>query len=188
MKDKKTLICGIIAVLVIGLCAFYAISSNNEQENTDNVADNTVEEKQKTEQVIECIKQLETTNTVEEINGIVGFEGTKSEYSNEYTWKFNDKNYIVLKYAGDSPILQATINKEIIKNNDVKLPLASELRETLNNGSFTYEELVSKLDGIEGILSGKTSSSVSYIWVDKHNQTLRATFNNESGKCTIASL
>lgn len=189
MKNKKSLIYIIIAVLVIALCIVYAISSDNKQENANNnnVTDNIAEETQKAEQVIECIKQLETTNTVEEINTITGLEGTKSEYSDEYTWKFSNKNYIMLKYAGDSPILQATINKEIIKNNEVKLPLSSELREMLNNGSFTYEELVSKLGGIEGTLSGKTSGSVSYIWVDKHDQTLRATFNNESGKCTIAS-
>lgn len=94
---------------------------------------------------------------------------------------------ITLKYAGDSPILQATIDKESVKNENIKLPKSSELQEMLNNGSFTYEELVVKLDGIEDNLSNKTTGSVGYIWVDKNNRFLSATFNNESGKCAIAS-
>ena len=75
-----------------------------------------------------------------------------------------------------------------IINEEVKFPAISELRELLNNGSFTYEELVSKLDGIEGVLAGKTTTSKSYMWVNKNEQILYATFNNESGKCTIASI
>ena len=180
MKFKK----GFMFMTVVLLTISFTIGCSNNKK---------VEEKPQEEEtkgkcvVTECIKQLETTNTIEEINEIIGFEGTKSEYSEEYTWKLNSKNYIMLKYAGDSPILQATIDKETIKNENVKLPLSSELREMLNNGSFTYEELVEKLGGIEGVLNSKTSSSVGYIWVDKHNQALSATFNNKTGKCTIAS-
>lgn len=191
MKNKKRFLFLITAVLVIGLCTACATSSgngDNEGSNGTNTADDTAEQKQKAEQTIEVLKQLEVTNTIDEINGIAGVEGTKSEYSEEYTWKFNDKNYIMLKYAGDSPILQATVNKDVVKNDAIKLPTTSELQEMLNNGSFTYQQLVEKLGGTEGLLTGKTSSSVSYSWVDKHSNTLRATFNNESGLCTIASI
>lgn len=180
MKLRKFLQCTIISFCVIGLLT----GCTNEKE---------VEEKKKEDVVkgncvvTECIKQLETSNSVEEINAVIGFEGTKSEYSDDYTWKLSDKNWITLKYAGTSPILQATIDKESIKNEAITLPKATELREMLNNGSFTYEELVEKVGGVEGTLDSKTTSSKGYIWVDKHNQTLSATFNNESGKCTIAS-
>lgn len=181
MKLKKIFTYSIISLFTIS-CVVGCSNSANEVE----------EEKQKEEVkgncvVTECIKQLETSNTVEEINEIIGFVGTKSDYSEERTWKLDSKNWITLKYAGGNPILQATIDKESIKNENIKLPLSSELREMLNNGSFTYEELVEKVGGVEGTLSSKTSSSVSYMWVDKHNQVLSATFNNESGKCTIAS-
>jgi len=161
--------------------------SNREQEENEKNKNSVTQEVKGNCQVEECIKTLETSNSIEEINNIIGFEGTKSEYSEEYTWKLSDKTSIVLKYAGGSPILQANIDKETIKNEQVKFPLSSELQEMLNNGSFTYEELVAKLGGIEGTLSGKTSSSVSYMWVNKHDMVLRATFNNDTGKCTIAS-
>lgn len=180
MNLKKNLIWSMISLCAIG--CFTGCTSDNAE-----VEDKKEEETKGNCVVTECIKQLEPANSVEEINDIVGFEGTKSDYSDERTWKLDSKNWITLKYAGDSPILQATIDKESIKNENIKLPKSSELQEMLNNGSFTYEELVAKLDGIEGTLSSKTTGSVGYIWVDKSNRVLSATFNNESGKCTIAS-
>ena len=176
MKLKRNLIYVALTIFTIE----FAVGCSKAKQEEKN--DDAIEEAKGKCQVTECIKQLDTSNSIEEINEIIGFEGTKSEYSEEYTWKLSDKTSITLKYAGDSPILQATIDKESIMNDEVKFPLSSELQEMLNNGSFTYEELVSKLGGIEGTLSGKTSGSVSYMWVDKHNQILSATFNNESNK------
>lgn len=172
------LLCGILTLGVVGCgndTEFY-----EENKDNDTVKGNCV--------VTECMKQIEISNTVEEINNIIGFEPTKSEYSEEQTWKLDDKNWITLKYAGESPILQATIDKETIKDEDIELLSASELKEKLNNGSFTYEELVTMLGNKEGILNSKTEGSVGYIWVDKNNRTLGATFNNKSGKCTVASI
>lgn len=190
MQNKKNLICIIAGILIICLGVMYVAFSDDDQENKNsstNTTNNIAEEAEKTKLVVGYLNQLEASNSIEEINNVIGVEGTKSEYSEEYTWKLSNKASIVLKYAGDSPILQANIDKETIMNDTVKFPLASELQEMLNNGSFTYEELVEKLGGVEGTISGKTSGSVSYMWVDKHSQVLRATFNNGSGKCTIAS-
>lgn len=180
MNLKKNFIWAMISLCALGCFTGCTNTSDDEvEEKKEETKGNCV--------VTECIKQIEPLNSVEEINDIIGFEGTKSEYSDERTWKLDSNNWITLKFAGDSPILQATIDKETLKNENIKLPASSELQEMLNNGSFTYEELVSKLDGIEGTLSSKTTGSVSYIWVDKNKRVLSATFNNESGKCTIAS-
>lgn len=195
MKDKKRFIRVMMVILVIGLaglCIACTTGSGNGKDTGKDSAGDTkndiAEQKQKAETTIGYMKQLAVTNTVEEINSITGVEGTKSKYSEEYTWKINDKNYIMMKFAGDSPILQATIDKDAVKNENINLPSASELQQMLNNGSFTYQELVAKMNGIEGLLTGKTSSSESYSWIDKHKRSLRATFNNESGKCTIANI
>ncbi len=179
MKLKKILFYTIISFSVMSCLTGCSETKVEEEKKEDEVKGNC--------SVVECLNQLDTSNSTEEINKVIGFEGTKSEYSDEYTWKLDSKNWITLKYAGDSPILQATIDKESIKNENIKLPSSSELREMLNNGSFTYEELVKKLGGIEGTLDSKTSTSVGYRWVDKNNQTLGATFNTKSGKCTVAS-
>ena len=180
MNLKKIITYAIANFCIIGLLTGCSTDMKVEENKQEEVAKGNCI-------VTECIQKLDTSNSIEEINNIIGFEGTKSEYSEEYTWKLNDKNWITLKYAGDSPILQATIDKETIKNETIKFPSSSELREMLNNGSFTYEELVDKLGGIEGTLSSKTTTSVGYMWVNKQSQVLGATFNNESGKCTVAS-
>ena len=187
MKNKKIIIGSIIVFLIVmGIIGVMLIGTEESNQNVGKV-ENEITQARGNYNVIECMKHIETSNTVEELNHIIGFEAEKSKYSEEYKWELDSKNFIMLKYAGDSPIIQATIDKETIKSETVKFPLMSELQGMLNNGSFTYEELVEKLGGVEGTLSGKSTTSVGYTWVDKHNQTLSATFNKESGKCTIAS-
>lgn len=179
MKLKKFMHYMMISFCVMGCLAGCSSEEIVEEKKEEEVKGNCL--------VTECIKQIDTSNTVKEINAVIGFEGTKSEFSGDYTWKLNDKNWITLKSAGDSPILQATIDKDSLKNENVKFPTSTELQEMLNSGSFTYKELVEKLGGVEGTLSSKTTQSVGYIWVNKSKITLSATFNNKSGKCTIAS-
>ena len=89
-----------------------------------------------------------------------------------------------------NPILQANIDKETIKNDQVDLSAYSDIKKLLDNGtSLTYEEMVTKLGGVEGTLAGKTSTSNRYIWVDKSSRTFSATFSKTlEGKCTIISL
>lgn len=176
MKLKKTfwgiVTCTFLLLLVTG-CAEEKMEEKPEEKPKGNCT------------VVECIKKIEVDNTKEEINEIIGFEGETSEYSGEVTWKLDSKNWITLKPSGDNQILQATIDKETLKDENVTLPSYSELKEMLNKG-VTYEELVEKI-GAEGTLDSKTSSSKGYVWADKNGQRLGATINNKSGKCTVAS-
>lgn len=185
MKNKVGVtIIAIVFIVIMGILGIIAL-----QENSQKVGKNTEDDttRKGNYDVIEAIKHIEVTNTEEEINNILGFECEKSEFSGDCTWKIDSKNWITLKNTGTSPILQATIDKESIKNENVTLPSRNELQEILNSGSLTYEEFVAKVGGVEGTLQSKTSTSLGYIWVDKNNQALGATFNNESGKCTVAS-
>lgn len=185
MKNKPVVIViSIIFIVVMGMLGILALG---EKQNNENIVQNTSEntEKKGNYDVIEAIKHIEITNTVEEINTILGFEGETSEFSGDTTWKIDSKNWITLKKGVNSPIIQATIDKESIKNDKVTLPSQKELQELLNKG-ITYNELVEKL-GAEGILESKTSTSVGYVWADKNGQRLGASINNESGKCTVAS-
>ena len=138
--------------------------------------------------IMECMKKIEATNTIEEINDIIGFESTTDAMiGSDPIWKFDSKNWISFEtYSDDDITIQATIDKESIKNDKIKLPLSSDLQKDLNDGSFTYEEFVEKVGG-EGTLTTISKGSLSYTWVDKTGQRLGATFNNESGKCTVAS-
>ena len=101
-------------------------------------------------------------------------------------WKFDSKNWISYKVYNDSVTIQATINKEDLKDENIKLPTSSEMQQKLNNGSFTYKELVEMIGG-EGTLTSISDGSMIYTWVDKHDQRFGATFNRETGKCSIVS-
>ncbi len=176
----KNLMLGFISVLCV-LCFITGCSKEESDENN--------KEKVKANcSVVECMKKIEVTNTVEEINDIIGFESTiDAMIGSDPVWKFDSKNWISFKNFGNNDItIQATIDKESLKNDNIKLPLSSELQTDLNNGSFTYEEFVKKVGG-EGTLTSISKGSRNYTWVDKTGQRLSATFNNESGKCTVAS-
>lgn len=179
MKFKK-----ILSSFIIFLCTLCFVTGCTEEK---------LDEKSKEEvkgncSIVECMKKIEATNTMEEINAIIGFEfTTDAMIGSDPIWKFDSKNWISFKTSGnDNVTIQATIDKESIKNDNIKLPSASDLQKDLNNGSFTYEELVEKVGG-EGTLTSISKGSFSYTWVDKHGQKLGATFNKESGKCTVAS-
>lgn len=179
MKSKKILLKSII--FLCGLCFITGCSEEKlDEKPKEEVKGNCT--------IVECMKKIEATNNIEEINAIIGFESTiDAMIGSDPIWKFDAKNWISFKTSSNDNItIQATIDKESIKNNDIKLPSSSELQKDLNNGSFTYEELVEKVGG-EGILTSISKGSLSYTWVDKTGQRLGATFNNESGKCSVAS-
>ncbi len=187
MKNKKVIsaIC-IVFIIVLGILGYIAL----EEKNNSNVeqTSNEQEEVKGNYDIVEAMKHIEATNTVEEINTIIGFESTTDAMiGSDPIWKFDSKNWISFKtYGNDNITIQATIDKESIKNDNIKLPSSSDLQKDLNNGSFTYEELVQKIGG-EGTLTSISKGSLSYTWVDKTGQRLGATFNNETGKCTVAS-
>lgn len=155
----------------------------------EKIEDEPKEEKQKGNcEIVECMKQISASNTMEEITNIIGFDTTTDAMiGSDPIWKFDSKNWISYKTYNDGATIQATINNEDLKDENITLPTSSELQDMLNNGSFTYEQLVEKIGG-EGTLTSISNGSVIYTWVDKHEIRLGATFNNESGLCTIASL
>lgn len=187
MKNKiVVIVISVIFIVIMGILGYIALG----EKNSSNVGDtnNEQEEVKGNYNIVEAMQHIEATNTVEEINAIIGFESTTDAMiGSDPIWKFDSKNWISFKTSGNDNItIQATIDKESIKNDNIKLPSSSDLQKDLNNGSFTYEELVQKIGG-EGTLTSISKGSRSYTWVDKTGQRLGATFNNESGKCTVAS-
>lgn len=177
----------LLVAVVFGLSITGCAKPNNDfanEESKDEVRGNC--------EVRECIKELKTSNSIEEINDVIGFEAEKSEYSESYKWQLSEKNWITLDNTGTSPILQATIDKSMVKNENNDFSVYQDIKKLLDSGkSLTYKEMVEKLGGVEGTLAGRTSTSDRYIWVDKNEQTFSATFSisgKNKGKCTIISL
>lgn len=177
MKFKKAIL---RSITILSVICFVTGCSEKELETKPN------EEVKGNCTIIECMKKIEVTNTMEEINAIIGFESTvDAMIGSDPIWKFDSKNWITLKTYENDQTIQATIDKETIKDENIKLPTQKELQALLNKG-ITYEELVEQLGG-EGTLSTISKGSTSYTWADKNGQRLGATFNNESKKCTVAS-
>ena len=190
MKNQKIIggICIVVAVVIIAIAGILLLGDKND-DSTTNSPDTSVSQENPDAKctIIEAMQQISPTNTQAEITEIVGFEPTTDAMiGSDPIWKFDSKNWISYKVSGDSVTIQATIDKDLLKNDNITLPSSSDLQKDLNNGSFTYEELAEKVGGA-GTLTSISKGSKSYTWVDKHGQKLGATFNNESGKCTVAS-
>lgn len=179
MKLKKFMMCSIMTISALCLVTGCG-SEKTEEKKEESVKANCT--------IVECMKKIEPTSTMEDINSIVGFESTTDAMiGSDPIWKFDSKNWISFKKSNDDNVtIQATIDKESLKNENLKFPSSSDLQKDLNKGSFTYEELVKKVGG-EGTLTSISKGSTSYTWVDKNGQRLGATFNKKSGKCTVAS-
>lgn len=185
-SQTTAIIIAIVAGVVLLILAFFL--NGNSTAPTSN---------ETTEEVIsahctasECIKQIETTDSPEKITEIIGVEPEVDEASGRHKWQLSSKESITLEKSSGGHTLQATIDKTTIANDKADFSSFSELKKTLEGGeSFTYDELVAKLGGVEGTLAGKTSTSKRYIWVDDQDRTFAATFSdNNDGKCSIISL
>lgn len=137
----------------------------------------------------ECIKQIDITNTVEEINEIIGFEGELiDEEYNSYLWDLSENSELeATYYSSDEAYITIYVDEEVFKNDKVDFSKYEEIEELLDNGeSLTYDEFVKKV-GDEGILVEKTPYSTEYLWVNSDGGYLNATFQNSSGKCSFVS-
>lgn len=140
----------------------------------------------------ECIKKLSVTNTLEEINDTVGFNGeqtNESDYSTTYSWKLSDDSSIdasisksdnAVSYKIYYPTKAITKRADFSKWNDIKSKLNSK------EGLY-YDEFVKLVGNVEGVLTSKSSSSLTYHWYNKDGGYLFAYFNAKDNKCTMAS-
>ncbi len=190
MKNQKMIIGGVCAVVAVAAVVGVLLLGNaNDSSDADNSGiDASQEVANANYTIVETMQKVKPTNTQEEITEIVGFEPTvDAMIGSDPIWKFDKNNWISYKTSSDGKVtVQATIDKESLKDENIQFPSASDLQKDLNNGSFTYEELVKKVGG-EGTLTTVSTGSKSYTWVDKNGQKLGATFNGETGKCTVAS-
>lgn len=177
-------------ILTILLCSFIILGigtgCTEQKENTQ--VDNETQEKSKGKcEVKECMALLNPEMKVEEINEVIGFEGEKDEDAEKYTWKLTEKTKIEVEYKDGKGSIKATYNKEDLKNKDLKISLCYEILNNIKKQTYTYQEMVEKLEGIEGNLESYSSTSKMYSWVNKDGITFRATFS-KNGKCSIVSI
>lgn len=139
--------------------------------------------------VFECMDLVSVDSSVEDINKIIGVEGHLQEGSDIiYVWDLSDETSIEgLMTNGKITRFDAEFPHELVKSKKADFSKFDEIKSALKTKeSLTYDEFAKKV-GDEGTVSTKTSSSVSYIWVNADGGYLTASFSASSGKCTIAS-
>ncbi|MDE6141911.1 MAG: hypothetical protein K2G03_04850, partial [Bacilli bacterium] len=180
-KILTILLCG---ALILGVTTGCTEQTGDDKTKTD------VQEKSKGKcEVKECMSLLNTDMKLEEVNEVIGFEGEKDEATGKYTWQLTSKTKIEIEYKDETGSIKATYNKEELKNDKLKLSICYEISNNIKKTNYTYEEMVEKLEGIEGNLESYTPTSKMYSWVDADGNTFRATFSKSNKwKASIVSI
>lgn len=166
---KKIIFGFICSALTLSL---FTGCGDKELEKTDNNENKTEEKTNGKCTAVECIKQINVENTVEEINNIIGINGELiDEKYNKYYWKLSDK-------------LDIDKSKIAIKN--VDFSKYNELKDKVKSG-ITYDEFKTYLGNIDGVIVEKSSYSTKYTWASENGSYINGTFSNSSNKCTLLS-
>lgn len=180
MKNKLfNLIFIIFTFIILTGCGNDVVPEDDKQEQKPMIKGNCT--------AVECIKKINLENTLNEINNIIGFEGTLIE-DNIYYWELSENTGVKVAYDfnGISTIGIDYVKKDLA-NDKVDFSRYSELKPKVSEG-INYNDLISYIGGVEGTIIEKSSSSTRYIWVSPDGSYFSATFSNLSGKCTFATV
>lgn len=178
-----------LTILLCGAFILGATTGCTEQKD-DLKKDTEVQEKSKGKcEVKECISLLNPDMKLEEVNEVIGFEGEKDETAEKYKWQLTSKTKIEVEFKDKTASIKASYNKEELKNDKVKLSICYDITNNIKKKNYTYEEMVEKLEGVEGNLESYSATSKMYSWVDKDGNTFRATFSKSNKwKASIVSV
>lgn len=159
------------------------------ETNTGINSNSTVETSSKGKcSVMECIQQINYTNTLEEVNKIIGFDGELTDENYDiYYWKLSENSGVkVAWYNSPRATITADFDRTILSNSKVYFSKYDELQPKIKEG-ITYDEFKKYIGGTDGNITEKTSLSTKYTWVDSNGGYLTASFSNSDSKCTFAS-
>ena len=176
------------AFLLVGICVGCG-NNSTETNNEDNNQNNN--EKVETKgncSVTECVSKIKIESTVEEINEIIGFEGELiDEKYDIYYWEFSeDAGIKVAYYNSPRGTITADIDRDTLANKKVDFSRYDELQPKIKEG-ITYDEFITYIGNVDGVVTEKSSLSTKYTWVDSEGNYVTASFSNSSSKCTYAS-
>ena len=142
--------------------------------------------------VFGCIEKLDAKNTLEEMNNIIGFEGTLTSETDSYKvykWDLTDDTSITSQFHSSSNTATISANfPNSMVSKTADFSKWSEIKSKLNKREeITYNQFVEYVGGVEGKMTQKTSTSVTYKWLNSDGGYLSAYFDAKTGKCTMAT-
>lgn len=183
-KQIGSLLFGLILVGTLTGCG--KNEENNDNPSNPNQTTPAIKEEAKGNcTVLECIKLIDPKNTVAEIDEIIGIKGelTEAQY-NKYYWKLSeDTGITVTYYSSPTGTIKIDAEKDSYKDSQVDLSQMETIKAKINDG-LTYDQIKAYVGGAEGVLTEKSSSSLSYTWVNSNGGYLNTSFSVSKGTCT----
>lgn len=139
----------------------------------------------------ECITKIGVKDTLDEVNEIIGFDGTlKKEEDNYKTYKWDvskSSSVEVTFYDNGKDDISIKFNKETVKDENVNFANIDEIKELVNTGKMSYETFVEKAGGVEGTLIQKSFYTKKYLWYNSSSKYLIGEFSEITGMCTLVT-
>ncbi|MBO5530813.1 MAG: hypothetical protein J5970_05380 [Bacilli bacterium] len=179
---KKKILLGLLSLVLV-----FTVTGCFAKKGNDPVANNVKKDIKGNCRALECVKKLKPENKVEEINKVIGFEGKLTDEKNKiYTWEIaSDEKVTASYYSSDKATIEATYDKDELKNNKISFAKYDEIQSALKSGSsLSYDEFCKKVNG-NGVLYSVSSYSKKYVWVNKNGEYLTGTFSTTTNKCTF---
>lgn len=191
MKSRKflsVLFCFILLLSLTGCEGAITPKTKTNSSSNTNTKSNTRTKKSKAKcDISECLEKLDQHSSLEQINEVIGFEGTEGTSTEDYTkysWELSDDAKIVATMYSSSTSLSLDVKDDLIKNSKVNFSKYDEVKKAIQGGqNITYDEVKSKF-GADGVLVEISSTSKKYRWVSSNGSYMNASFSNSSGKCT----
>lgn len=139
--------------------------------------------------VFDYMEKLSPENTVEEMDAIIGSKGELvDEKYNKYSWNITDDTTLTATYySSKTATIKVEIDKDLLKDDKTDLSCAKDLKSEINSKTgMKYDDFVSRI-GSKGYIVEKTSTSVTYKWVNSTGGYLSASFSKITGNCTFFS-
>lgn len=183
MKNKLKIFITVFAIIFIvtGCGIGNNNSGSNEQSNSNAKINGNCH-------ALDCIKQIEIENTVDEINKIIGFDGVlQDEKYNIYYWEISETEGIkAAYYSSKTATITADYDRNTLANNKVDFSRYDELQTKIKEG-ISYNDFISYIGNVQGTIVEKSSITTKYVWEDSNGSYLQGSFSNSSNQCTFVS-
>ena len=183
--------------MALCLCLSVAVLTgcgSSVKKTSDNSKDEKVEEKKSKGNctVFECIDKLDAKKSLEEVNSIIGFEGTlksETESYKVYNWDLTEDTSITVQFMTKygTSIISTNFPNSMV-DNKADFSKWDEIQTKIKSSTgIKYDEFVELVGGVKGVMTKKTDTEITYKWINAKGGFLSAYFKIETGKCSSAS-
>lgn len=146
-------------------------------------------------EVFECVEKINVEGTIADVNKLIGFEGVVTSQSDDasvykwkvYRWELSEDTAIEVRHNENLNTLsvEADYPTSMLKKKDIDFSnVKDDMKKINSKDGLTYKDVVKILGGVEGALTKKDSSTLTYEWYGKNGGSFTARFSTTTGKCT----